>query len=98
MHTHDVIKGPVITEKGASQGAEGNKVVFWVALSANKDQIKEAIEKAFNVHVVAVNTYRLPGKVKRLGKYAGKTPVRKKAYVTLKEGETIEQIFSGVTG
>lgn len=89
-----VIKGPVITEKSTVQTAMNNKVIFWVDTEANKKDIKAAVEKAFNVHVIDVNTHRVPGKVKRLGKYAGKKPTRKKAYVTLKEGDKIG-IFEG---
>jgi large subunit ribosomal protein L23 len=50
---------------------------------------------AFNVKVITVNTQRVPGKIKRLGKFAGKRPTRKKAYITLKEGDKIE-MFAGV--
>ncbi len=90
-----LIKSPVITEKSMAKTAEGNKVVFWVEPSANKKDIKEAVEMAFNVKVLAVNTQRVPGKIKRLGKFAGKRPTRKKAYITLKEGDRIE-MFEGV--
>jgi large subunit ribosomal protein L23 len=74
---------------------EGNKVVFWVDLHANKKDIKEAVEKVFSVKVLDVNTQRVPGKVKRMGKFAGRTPTRKKAYISLREGDKIE-IFEGV--
>lgn len=92
---YSVIKAPVITEKSMMKTMEGNKVVFWVDLEANKGDIREAIEKVFNVKVIDVNTQRVPGKVKRMGKYAGRTPTRKKAYVSLREGDKIE-IFEGV--
>ncbi len=92
---YSVIKSPVITEKSMAKTAEGNKVVFWVDPSANKKDIKEAVEKAFNVKVITVNTHRMPGKIKRLGKFSGKRPTRKKAYITLKEGDKIE-MFEGV--
>ena len=91
---YSVIKAPVITEKSTSQTALNNKVVFWVNPDANKKDIKEAVEKAFSVKVLDVNTQRVPGKIKRLGKFAGRKPVRKKAYVTLKEGDKIG-IFEG---
>jgi len=90
-----VIKSPVITEKSMMKTMEGNKVVFWVDLKANKKDIKEAVEKVFSVKVLDVNTQRVPGKVKRMGKYAGRTPTRKKAYISLREGDKIE-IFEGV--
>ncbi|MCK4739611.1 MAG: 50S ribosomal protein L23 [Deltaproteobacteria bacterium] len=91
---HHIIKSPVITEKATAIGAEG-KYAFWVDPKANKNEIKTAIEKAFNVKVTNVNTHRLPGKLKRMGKNAGKRPLRKKAYITLKEGDSIT-IFEGV--
>jgi large subunit ribosomal protein L23 len=91
---YSIIKYPVITEKSTISSAEG-KVVFWVDTAANKIDIKEAIQKIFNVTVLDVNTQRVPGKIKRMGKFSGRRPVRKKAYVTLKEGDKIE-IFEGV--
>ena len=91
---YSIIKAPVITEKSTTQ-TRGSKVVFWVDVGVNKKEIKEAVEKIFNVKVKDVNTIKVPGKVKRLGKYSGTTPVRKKAYVTLREGQKIE-LFEGV--
>ncbi len=92
---YSIIKSPVITEKSASQGMTANKVVFWVEPKANKFQIKDAVEKVFGVKVEDVNTQRVPSKVKRLGRYSGRTSIRKKAYITLKEGESIEELVSG---
>lgn len=91
---YSVIKSPVITEKSTLKSAEG-KVVFWVDTDANKNDVKEAVQKIFNVTVLDVNTQRVPGKVKRMGKFAGRRSTRKKAYVSLKEGDKIE-IFEGV--
>ncbi|MBI5970317.1 MAG: 50S ribosomal protein L23 [Deltaproteobacteria bacterium] len=91
---YSVILAPVITEKSTAEAAKGNKVVFWVEPSANKKEIKEAVEKAFNVKVLDVNTHKVPGKMKRMGKTAGRKPTRKKAYVSLKEGDKIE-LFEG---
>lgn len=91
---YSVIKKPVITEKSTLKAAEG-KVAFWVDPAANKIDIKEAVQKIFNVTVLGVNTQRVPGKVKRMGKFSGRRPVRKKAYVSLKEGDKIG-IFEGV--
>ena len=93
MNRYDVIKGPVVTEKSANQGALGNKVVFWVDLNATKLHIKDAVETLFTVKVESINTSRIPGKQKRLGRHTGRTSTRKKAYVTLKEGENMEKIF-----
>jgi len=92
---YSIIKSPVITEKSTVSVAEHNKVVFWVALDANKKDIREAVEKVFNVKVTDVNTQRVPGKMKRMGKHAGKKPTRKKAYCTLREGDKIP-LFEGV--
>lgn len=94
-NAYSIIKSPVITEKSTAQAAQGNKVVFWVDTKANKNDIKEAVQKAFNVRVLDVNTQKVPGKIKRMGKYAGQKPTRKKAYITLKEGDKIG-IFEGV--
>lgn len=93
-NAYSIIKSPVITEKSTAKTAEG-KVVFWVDVDANKNDIKSAVEKAFNVKVLDVNTQRVPGKMKRMGKYAGQRPTRKKAYISLREGDKIE-IFEGV--
>jgi large subunit ribosomal protein L23 len=92
---HAVIKSPVITEKSTAKLAEANQAVFWVDPNANKTEIKDAVEKIFNVTVLSVNTQRVPGKIKRMGKFSGRRPTRKKAYVSLKEGDKIE-IFEGV--
>ncbi len=92
---YSVIQSPVVTEKSMAQSAEGNNVVFWVEASANKGDIKEAVQKIFNVTVLSVNTQRVAGKVKRLGRFSGRRPTRKKAYVKLKEGDSIE-LFEGV--
>jgi large subunit ribosomal protein L23 len=86
---YDIIRKPVITEK-ATMVSEANAVVFEVAISANKPQIKEAVEALFGVKVKAVNTTITKGKHKR---FRGKPGVRadvKKAYVTLAEGNTID--------
>ena len=91
---YQILKGTVVTEKSTVQKAESNKVAFWVDLQANKSDIAEAVEKAFNVKVVDVNTMRVPGKVKRTGRNMSKRPTRKKAYITLKEGDKIP-LFEG---
>lgn len=92
---YSVIKSPVITEKSTALNATASKVAFWVDLAANKKDIKEAVEAIFSVKVLSVNTERIPGKVKRMGKFAGRTSTRKRAYVSLKEGDKI-QLFEGV--
>ena len=85
----DIIIAPVITEKAAIQ-AEANIYTFKVAKDANKREIKKAIEEAFGVKVVKVNTANTKAKDKRVGKYTGKTQTYKKAYITLADGEKIE--------
>lgn len=90
LNTYNIIKEPVITEKSTLKKAESNQVVFWVDTKANKSEIKKAVEKAFNVKVLDVNTIKMPGKVKRMGRHVGRTSIRKKAYVTLKQGDKIE--------
>jgi large subunit ribosomal protein L23 len=94
MHLYDVIRRPVITEKNTYQ-MEQNKYTFEVARGANKLQIKEAVEKAFNVHVLAVNVSTMPSKQRRRGRVLGHTTAWKKAVVTLVPGNRIE-IFEGV--
>ena len=86
---HNVILRPVITEKSMAQSGD-NKYTFMVDLKANKIEIRNAIEKLFNVRVVDVTTVRMRGKMKRRGRVFGKRSDYKKAYVKLLEGQTIE--------
>ena len=94
LHAYGIIRRPLITEK--AQIMTGlNKYAFEVDKRANKMQIKEAIEVAFEVNVTAVNTCTMKGKVRRYGRNATKQPDWKKAVVTLKPGDKIE-LFEGV--
>ena len=86
---YDVIRSPVITEK-ATTASEHNQVVFRVATHATKPQIKEAVEKLFDVKVTAVNTLIRKGKFKRSRGFAGFQSDVKKAIVTLAEGHRID--------
>ncbi len=86
---YDVIRKPIITEK-ATMASESGAVVFEVAMSANKPQIKEAIENLFGVKVKAVNTSITKGKIKKFRGKPGRRRDVKKAYVTLQEGNTID--------
>ncbi|HEV7325431.1 MAG TPA: 50S ribosomal protein L23 [Bosea sp. (in: a-proteobacteria)] len=86
---YDVIVGPVITEK-ATMLSEHNKVVFKVAKTATKPQIKAAVEKLFDVKVVSVNTLVTEGKVKVFRGRLGQRSDVKKAVVTLEEGHSID--------
>ena len=86
---YEIIASPVITEKTTNLN-NSNVYVFKVDKKANKTQIKQAIEKKFNVKVESVNTVNTKSKKRRVGKYTGYTSAYKKAYVKLKEGSTIE--------
>ena len=86
---YDVIVSPVITEK-ATNLSEQNKVVFKVRSNATKPQIKEAVEKLFDVKVKSVNTLVTKGKVKMFRGTRGQRSDVKKAVVTLEEGQTID--------
>ena len=86
----DIILAPVVTEKTAGITADGNKVVFKVAKDANKVQIKQAVEEAFNVKVSNVNTITVRPKKKRVGRYTGATKAYKKAIITLAEGSKLD--------
>lgn len=86
----DIILAPVVTEKTAGITEDGNKVVFKVANDANKVQIKQAVEEAFNVKVSNVNTINVRPKKKRVGRYTGATKAYKKAIITLAEGSKLD--------
>ena len=86
----DIIKEPIITEKTAQLAQDKNTIVFSVDPKANKTQIKQAVEKAFNVKVLNVNTLNVHPKDRRVGRYTGKTQTYKKAIVTLADGYAIE--------
>jgi len=87
MKKYTVIKGPCLTEKGDQLQESHGKAVIRVDRQANKVEIKQAVEQIFNVKVAHVRTTKVRGKQKRVGKYQGRTPDWKKAYVTLKEGK-----------
>jgi large subunit ribosomal protein L23 len=86
----DVIKAPIITEKSSDLAQNKNTITFSVDIKANKTQIKQAVEKLFNVQVESVNTINVKPKKKRVGRYVGKTNKVKKAIVKLREGSSIE--------
>ena len=85
----DVIIRPVVSEKSYA-GLEGNRYTFLVRPDANKTEIKEAIQKIWNVHVLSVNTMMRKGKTKRQRYVTGKRPDQKRAVVTLAAGDNIE--------
>jgi large subunit ribosomal protein L23 len=91
MRPEQVIRRPIVlTEKANVLREKHNQVVFEVARDANKVQIKEAVQKLFNVHVMGVNTMVMRGKDRRMGRGYSKTQNWKKAIVTLKDGDTID--------
>ena len=95
LHPRQVLVRPLITEKATMLTGE-NKYAFRVDPRANKIQIRQAVEAAFDVRVTAVNVLNVKGKRRRLGRRSpGKSPDWKKAIVTLAEGDKLE-IFEGV--
>ena len=88
-HYSDIIIAPVITEKSMA-ARSANVYTFKVAKSATKDEIKRAVEQAFNVKVENVNTLNTKSKKRRVGKYSGRTKTYKKAMVTVAAGSSIE--------
>ena len=86
------LKKPLLTEKSSIQRELNNTYVFEVAPKATKKEVKLLIEDLFKVEVKKVNVVTCLGKTKRVGKYEGKTRKRKKAYVSLKEGFSIEML------
>lgn len=92
---HDVVLRPVLSEK-AYDGFADKKYIFEVHPSANKIEIRQALESIFGVKVEKVNTLRTMGKIKRQGKTSGRTPEIKKAYVQLKEDSKTIEFFDGM--
>lgn len=92
---HDIIVRPVITEK-SSRMMENNKFTFEVHPSANKIEIRKAVEEVFNVKVMSVHTIQVRSKQKRMGRFVGRSRSWKKAIVTLVAGERIE-FFEGAS-
>ena len=93
---YDIIKKPVLTEKSYADMSE-RKYTFEVAIGANKTEIKQALESIFEgVKVESVNTMRTLGKIKRQGRFQGRTPEVKKAIVTLKKDSKNIPFFEGM--
>lgn len=95
MEADRVILEPLTTEKAERLRETQNVVAFRVSPKANKIQIRRAVERLFEVEVKDVRTSNFTGKNKRWGRFVGRRPNWKKAYVTLQEGHSIE-IFKGV--
>ena len=87
---YEVIRRPIISEKSTALAELGSRYAFEVALKANKQEIRDAVQRLFNVRVRAVRTVVMHGKVKRVGRFETKRPNWKKALVTLAEGQKIE--------
>ena len=93
MELYEILRRPLITEKNTLLG-EQNKYTFEVAMAATKPEIRDAVESIFKVEVTDVNTSKVQGKTKRVGRSIGRTRAWKKAVVTLKPGQRIE-VFGG---
>jgi len=91
MNTHEIILRPLVTEKCVARKEAERTLAFEVAASANKVEIKAAVEKLFKVKVAGVRTAHQSGKLRRRGRFAGYRPDWKKAYVTLKAGEKMPE-------
>ncbi|HIY97146.1 MAG TPA: 50S ribosomal protein L23 [Candidatus Borkfalkia excrementigallinarum] len=96
MRAEDIIIKPILTEKGYD-GIASKKYTFKVAKSANKTQIKIAIEQLFGVKVASVNTMNVRGKLKRMGRNEGMTPSYKKAIVQLTEDSKAIEYFNSLS-
>ena len=94
MRTYSILKKPLLTEKSLVERDNNNRYGFVVAKDASKGEIKTAVEKIFNVTVIKINTISVTGKMHRMGRFEGKRPDYKKAFVTLKEGDKIDVVES----
>jgi large subunit ribosomal protein L23 len=95
MDSYQVIRRPLVTEKGTRQKKEANQLAFEVDRHANKIMVRNAIESIFKVKVVSVRMMNVKGKERRVGRNVGKTADRKKAIVRLAPGQSIES-FEGI--
>ncbi len=89
MNNYEVIRRPLVTEKGVEKKDNERTLCFEVALDANKTQVKAAVEKLFKVKVAEVRTANFDGKLRRRGRFSGYRPDWKKAYVKLKVGQKV---------
>jgi large subunit ribosomal protein L23 len=91
MNIYDVIRRPIVTEKGVGKKEVENTLCFEVAPDANKTHIRQAVEKLFKVKVADVRTSNVDGKLRRRGRFSGYKPDWKKAYVRLKPGQKVPE-------
>jgi len=97
MNSTQIIRRPLVTEKSTILRESGiNILAFEVDINANKIQVKSAVEELFKVKVQEVRLFNVRGKVKRMGRYAGKRRDWRKAYVRLKAGEKAPDFIEGV--
>lgn len=96
MRIQDIIRRPLITEKTTLQRETVETYAFEVARGANKIEIRRAVETQFKVKVAEVRISRVHGKTRRQGRFSGRQPDWKKAYVRLREGEKPIEFFEGV--
>jgi len=95
MHIEQVLVKPLLTEKSSVVTESANRYVFLVKKDANKYQIRDAVEKMFDVKVLNVKTSTSAGKVKKAGRHVKKTSSQKKAYIQVAEGQKLE-LFKGI--
>lgn len=96
MRIQEIVRNPLITEKSTIMREETGVVVFEVDRRANKIEIKQAVEKQFNVKVAEVRVARVHGKERRQGRYSGRRPDWKKAYVRLTDDSQKIAFFEGM--
>jgi large subunit ribosomal protein L23 len=96
MRTQEIIRRPLITEKSTKLRDDRGVIAFEVARDANKIQVKRAVEAQFKVRVAEVRIANVHGKTRRQGRYVGRRPDWKKAYVRLVEGEKPIEFFEGM--
>jgi large subunit ribosomal protein L23 len=95
MRLTDVIRRPLVTEKTSILREDGRTIVFQVALAANRSEVRRAVEQLLGTKVAEVRTSIAHGKIKRQGRFAGRRPDWKKAYVRLREGQKIPEFLEG---
>jgi len=96
MNANQIIRRPLVTEKSTILRETTNIIAFEVDPKANKIQVKDAVEKLFNVKVEEVRLFNVRGKMKRMGRFEGKRRDWRKAYVRLKDGEKAPDFIEGV--
>ena len=95
MNANQIIRRPLVTEKSTILREASNVIAFEVDPKANKIQVKDAVEKLFNVKVEEVRLFNVRGKMKRMGRFEGKRRDWRKAYVRLKAGEKAPDFIEG---